>query len=196
MLWFQYKNILITPIILFNNSLMEDEIIIDYERTKSEAKQIYLKRIWLKRVIPNIIIGVLLIPCWVMLGMAFGVSVDNTLGLDNKTSSFFSILMIIGIFYYFLAPVYRLYKSFQFQINFNFGNEDLIHNSIHLYKDKFINKNNNFYIEGLWENTKWVGLDKDYLIFQLKMANILFFIPTKKLTPDVRSFLNNTIPKK
>jgi len=174
---------------------MEEEVIIEYMRTKSEAEKIYFRRLWLKQMILNIVLGIVLLPCWIMLGMSFGVSLDHGLGLEGKTSGFLSIIMILFILNFFFSPVYKLYSLYKKQIKIIHETNNIQFNKFLFTKEKFKNENEISCIEAPWSNTKCLMIDKDYIMFQLKVPIVFFFIPTGNVSTEVKNILIKTIPK-
>lgn len=175
---------------------MEEEIIIEYTLTKAEAEKIYFRRNWIKQVMPNIIFSIVLLPLWIMLGMSFGVTLDHVLGFEGKTADFFSIVMIIFIMGFFFVPVFKLYSVYKKQLSVIYRNNNIQLNKLQFTKDKFNYENEIFCIEGPWSNSKLVKIDKDYIIFQLKVPNVFFIIPNGKVSEEVKNVLIKNIPQK
>ncbi len=170
---------------------MENEILIEFERTKKDTEYIVFRKSWLKQVIPNIILVALLIYPTYMVSIIFGVAISLGIGQNENSDGyiFFTILMIIVILNYFLSPIYKSYRLHKKQINdiHNDGKISKIKYSFH--ENKFRYENNSFKYESHWSNLTSIKIQKDYIHFQSKVPNIYFWIPATKVKPDIEKFL-------
>lgn len=175
---------------------MNEEVIIEYTRTKTELTKILFRRFWLKQVGMYFFFRIVLIPAWIMLGMAFGIQFDNFLGFEDKTSGIFSFLMVLILLYFSFSPVIKLYNNYKNQIKITFGSNSITHHKLYITEDKFKDENEHFWIEAPWSNTTLMLKDQQYLIFQMRAPNIAFLIPVEKISDDVMSLLLTKILKK
>ncbi len=175
---------------------MDNSITFEYILNKKFIKKTYFRKIWLRQTLVNFIFGIGLIPFWIMLAMTFGVTTDQALGFEDKSTFFFTIFMTIYILSFFFIPVYRLYYRYKKQILALFSREEEIMNKFHCSEINFVNENEIFSIEAPWSNTKLVLSDKDCLIFELKSPSIFFTLPTNQVPSELIVFLKNYIPKK
>jgi hypothetical protein len=174
---------------------MNDEIIIEFSRSKDDAKKIFFNKLWLRQIIPNIILGLILLPASYMLGLILGVSINLGLGLEGSSNNFFPILMTIVILNFFFAPVYKLYFLYKKQINEIYSKNKVLYNIFRINEDRFKYENETLSIGALWSNTTMLKIDNDFFQFQTIVPNIYFWIPTSQLSFEAKNILIKKISK-
>lgn len=175
---------------------MEDEIIIEFSRTKDDTKKIVLRKLWLKQIFPNIIIGSVLIHASYLVGLIMGVAICLTLGFNESSHIFFTIFMTMVILNFFLSPVYKLYFLYKKQINEIYKNHEILHNVFRIYGDRFKYENETFSLDTSWNNTSTVKIDNDFIHFQTLVPKIFIWIPTSQISHEVKNHLLTKISKR
>jgi hypothetical protein len=172
---------------------MENQITIAFTRTEAEAKRIFFGIIWLKQVIPNILISLLLVQPAYLVGTILGVAVGIGLGLGDKSYTLFTVIMTVMILNYFFAPVYKLFFLYQRQLKEIYGSHPILNNIFTISNDTFRYENETFCIETQWSNAKMIKIGKDYLQFQTIVPNIHLWIPNEKVPADAKAFILSKI---
>ncbi|HMT53643.1 MAG TPA: hypothetical protein PKD16_11280 [Saprospiraceae bacterium] len=172
---------------------MDNEIIIEFSRSKEEEKKLLFTKLWIRQIIPNILLTFLLIQASYLVGTIFGVAISMGLGIDGGSQYFFIILMIIILLNFFFAPIYKFYFIYRNQVNEIYKNHNLIHHKFRIYENSFEYENEYYKLDVPWLNTANLKIDSEVAQFEIISPNIYIWVPTIQISKEAQKYLMKKI---
>jgi hypothetical protein len=176
---------------------LNENYIIQFTRNKSEAYKLFFNINFKKALLFNLLRIILLSPFFYLIGHLFVASILVALDVEisNSLSTFFVVIFTLFFIFPFIKPQIELYRLGKKNI------DDLykVYNSIttiYEFSDSNIFcKNDLFEYKSVWENTKNLKIDKNYLVFQTISPNIYFALPVDSMKRDVIQFIKSKVIK-
>ena len=176
---------------------LNENYIIQFTRNKSEAHKIFFSINFKKALLFNLLRIILLSPFFYLIGHLFVASLLVALDVEisNSLSYFFIVIFTIFFIFPFIKPQIELYRLGKKNIDDLYKLTNYITTIYEFNNIYILCRNDLFEYKSVWENTKNLKIDKNYLVFQTISPNIYFALPVDKMKGDVIQFIKSKVVK-
>lgn len=176
---------------------LNENYIIQFTRNKSEAYKIFFSINFKKALLFNLLRIILLSPFFYLIGHLFVASLLVALDVEisNSLSYFFIVIFTIFFIFPFIKPQIELYRLGKKNIDDLYKLTNYITTIYEFNNSYILCRNDLFEYKSVWENTKNLKIDKNYLVFQTISPNIYFALPVDKMKGDVIQFIKSKVVK-
>jgi|GEM_PF-3023468 len=175
---------------------MNEKYIIEFTRSKTEAKKIYFGKIFRKQVLPFAIRLITIIPISFFIGIILTSATEIVFKIENKNTNWLIILWTLTIILPFARPIFNLYTLYKRQLDETYKSKDYL-KSVFEFDDTGLRYRNDLYeIRTTWDNSKLLKVENDHISFQTITPSIQFWLPSEEFSLEAREMIKSKIVKK